>query len=129
MPAEVTLRLALPSELGDTPRLLEELRERVAASEAALATERMRTGARVLGRRAVLRQSWRDGPTRQTPRRNLRPRIAALRLCARLDAICRYREFLAAYRDARTRWIAGDSVPFPIGTYWLRRFAHIPLAS
>ena len=36
---------------------------------------------------------------------------------------------LVGYREARTRWIAGDSFPFPVGTYWLRRFAAVPLAS
>jgi hypothetical protein len=47
---------------------------------------------------------------------------------ARLEALLRNREFLAAYRAARDRWIAGAAIAFPIGTYWLRRFAHVPLA-
>jgi REP element-mobilizing transposase RayT len=129
MPAAVALNLALPRELGDTQQLLAELRERVAAAEAAVAAECLRTGAGVLGRRAILRQSWRDCPASQEPRRNLRPRIAARNPWARLEALRRNREFLAAYRDARARWIGGDTIPFPIGTYWLRRFAHVPLAS
>jgi putative transposase len=128
MPAVVTLNVALPRELGDPPQLLAELRERVAAVEAAVAAERIRPGARVLGRRMILRQSWRDGPASREPRRNLRPRIAARHPWARLEALRRHREFLAAYRDARARWIGGDAIPFPVGTYWLRRFAHIPLA-
>jgi hypothetical protein len=41
------------------------------------------------------------------PRRNLRPKIAARSLWARIEAILRNREFLAGYRDARARWIAG----------------------
>ena len=105
-----------------------ELRERVAAEEAAVAAERQRTGAGVLGRRTILRQSWRDFPTSREPRRNLRPRIAARNLWSRLEALRRDREFLAAYRDARARWIDGDAIPFPVGTYWLRQFAHVPLA-
>jgi REP-associated tyrosine transposase len=129
MPAAVTLTLALPSELGDSALLLAELRERVAAAEAAVAAERMRTGARVLGRRTILRQSWRDCPASREPRRNLRPRIAARNPWARIEAIRRNREFVVAYRDARAGWIAGDAIPFPVGTYWLRRFAHVPLAS
>jgi REP element-mobilizing transposase RayT len=129
MPSAVTLRLALPSQLGDAPQLLAELRERVAAAEAAVAAECMRTGARVLGRRAVRLQSWRDCPSSRESRRNLRPTIAARSQWARIEAIHRNREFLAAYRDARTAWIAGDVIPFPVGTYWLRRFAHVPLAS
>ena len=73
MPEAVTLRLELPPELGDLESLLAELRQQVAAAEATVAAERKRTGAGVMGRRAVLRQSWRDspgssGPTSPRPR-------------------------------------------------------------
>ena len=129
MPAAVTLTLALPPELGDPQPLLDELRGQVAATEAATAAERMRTGARVLGRRTILRQSWRACPASLEPRRTLRPRIAARNQWARLEALHRNREFLAAYREARARWLGGAQVPFPVGTYWLRRFAHVPLTS
>ncbi|HEY8240624.1 MAG TPA: hypothetical protein VIH35_04215 [Kiritimatiellia bacterium] len=94
-----------------------------------MAAERQRTGARVLGRRAVLRQSWRDGPASRAPRRNLRPRLAAGSQWARIETIRRNREFVATYRAARARWIAGDPIAFPVGTYWLRRFAQVPLAN
>jgi REP element-mobilizing transposase RayT len=129
MPAAVTLNLAFPRELGDPAQLRAELRARVAAVEAAVAAERMRTGTGILGRRMVLRQSWRDCPTSRTPRRNLRPRFAACNQGARIEAIRRNREFLAAYREARAGWIAGNAISFPVGTYWLRRFAHVPLAN
>jgi putative transposase len=129
MPASVTLNLAFPPELGDSQQLLAELREQVTAVEKATAAERMRTGADVVGRRMILRQSWRDSPTSREVRRNLRPTIAARSQWSRVEALQRNREFLAAYRDARVRWIAGDAIPFPIGTYWLRRFAHVPLAN
>jgi len=129
MPAAVILNLALPSELGEPQQLLAELRERVAAAETAAAAERMQTGAGVLGRRMILRQSWRDSPTSRVPRRNLRPRFAASNPWARLEALQRHREFLTAYREARACWIDGDAIPFPRGTYWLRRFACVPLAS
>jgi REP element-mobilizing transposase RayT len=129
MPEAVTLNLVLPPELGEAQQIRDELRQRVAAEEAAVAVERRRTGAGVLGRRAIQRQSWRDSPASREPRRNLRPTIAARSPWARLEAILRNREFLAAYREARARWIAGDAIPFPLGTYWLRRFANVPLAS
>ncbi len=129
MPAAVTLTFTLPRELGDPEQLLAELRERVAATEAVLVAERMQTGARVLGRRTILRQSWRDCPASREPRRNLRPRFAARNPWARVEALRRNREFLVTYREARARWIDGDAIPFPVGTYWLRRFAHVPLAS
>jgi putative transposase len=129
MPAAVTLKLALPSELGDASQLLAELRERIAATEVAVAAERMRTGARVVGRRTILHQAWSDSPTSREPRRNLRPRVAARNQWARVEALRRNREFVVAYREARACWIAGAPIPFPVGTYWLRRFAHVPLAS
>jgi putative transposase len=128
MPAAVTLTFALPPELGDPEPLLDELRAQVAATEAAVAAERMRTGARVLGRRTILRQSWRSCPVSLEPRRNLRPRIAARSQWARIETIRRNREFLATYRDARARWLGGAVALFPVGTYWLRRFAQVPLA-
>jgi predicted nucleic acid-binding protein len=129
MPEAVTLHLVLPSELGDPGQLLEELHQQVAAAETAMAAERRQTGTGVLGRRTIQRQSWRDSPASREPRRNLRPTIAARSQWARLEALLRNREFLAAYREARDCWIAGNAIPFPIGTYWLRRFAQVPLAS
>jgi putative transposase len=129
MPETATLNLVIPPELGDLQQILEQLRQRVVAVEEAVAAARMETGAGVLGRRASLQQSWRDSPTSREPRRNLRPRIAARSRSERIEVILRNREFVAAYRDARTRWIDGDPIAFPIGTYWLRRFANVPIAN
>jgi putative transposase len=129
MPDIVELRLAIPPELGPEAEILDDLRRRVAAAEAAIAAERQRTGRRVLGRRAVLQQSWRAHPTTSEPRRNLRPRVAARSKWARLEALLRNRVFLAAYAAARAAWRAGTPATFPIGTYWLRRFANVPLAA
>jgi len=100
MPEAVTLCLVLPPELGDPDQFRAELRRQVEAAEAAAAVERRRTGAGVLGRRAVLRQSWRDSPTSREPRRNLRPRIAACSQWSRIEALLRNRQFLVAYREA-----------------------------
>ena len=86
--------------------------------------ERARTGRRVVGRRRILSQSWRDSPTSVEPRRVLRPRFAG-RLAVRVAALLGFREFLALYRDARRRWLTGALVPFPAGTYWLARFAPV----
>jgi hypothetical protein len=129
MPKAVTLNLVVPPELGDPEQILDELRKQVAIQEAAIAAERMRTGARVMGRRMIQRQSWKDSPTSHEPRRTLRPQLAARSPWTRIEAILRNREFVIAYRKARARWIAGDPVPFPPGTYWLRRFVHVPIAS
>ncbi len=128
MPAEVTLALVLPPELGDATELRHILREQVAGVEQRVAAARASAGLRVLGRRAVLQQSWRDQPTSREPRRGLRPRIAAHSVWARIEALLRNSAFVASYREARARWRAGLPAEFPAGTYWLRRFANIVVA-
>ncbi len=129
MPEHVTLNLVIPEELGDRDLILQAVRERVAEVEALTAAERARTGAGVLGRRGVLRQSWRDAPKTIAPRGNLRPTIAARSKWARIEAIQRNREFQRAYREARNALLAGKVPAFPPGTYWLKRFANVPIAA
>ncbi len=77
-----------------------------------MAAERAKTGAWVMGRRAVRRQSWRDRPRNREPRFGLRPRVAARNQWAHLEALQRNRDFLEAYRAAR----AGSLALFPPGT-------------
>lgn len=128
MPETVEMALSIPPELGAEAELLEELRQRVHAVEVEITAERHRTGRRICGRRAVLHQSWRGQPSSYAPRRTLRPRIAARNQWARMEALLRDRAFLAAYAQARAGWRNGEAVVFPPGTYWLRRFAHVPIA-
>jgi len=128
MPEAVELRLTIPPELGPEAEVLEELRQRVAAVEAAIASERQRTGQRVYGRRAVLQQSWWARPSSFEPRRTLRPRVAARSKWARIEALLRNRSFVKSYMAARDAWRDGATVSFPPGTYWLRRFANVPIA-
>ncbi|MCE9579144.1 MAG: hypothetical protein K8W52_38835 [Deltaproteobacteria bacterium] len=129
MPSEVALELVIPPELGDADEVRQTLRDRVASFEAHAALERARSGTAVLGRRAVIRQSWRSHPSTTEPRRGLRPRIAARNVWARFEAALRDRDFISAYREARARWISGRVTVFPLGTYWLRRFANVPIAA
>jgi hypothetical protein len=81
----------------------------------------------VLGRRAVLAQSWRDHPTTREPRRNLRPHVAGRSKWARIEALLRNRAFAREYASARERWRNGIPAVFPPGTYWLQRFASVPV--
>jgi hypothetical protein len=81
----------------------------------------------VLGRRAVLAQSWRESPASVEPRRNLRPRVASRNKWARIEALLRNRAFVLEYAMARDRWRNGIPVVFPAGTYWLQRFASVPV--
>ena len=128
MPAEVTLELTLPPELGDPAEIRHAVREGVAQVEAEQAALRARSGRSVLGRRRILRQSWRDSPTTLEPRRALNPRVAARSMWHRIEALLRNKVFVAAYREARLLWLAGMPTVFPPGTYWLRRFAGVPVA-
>jgi hypothetical protein len=41
----------------------------------------------------------------------------------------RDRAFVVDYACARERWREGAPVAFPPGTYWLRRFAYVPVAA
>ena len=122
MPARVTLRLHVPSELDRDGTLLAALRDEVAAREKVASTERARTGRRVVGCRALRAQHWNDAPTKPRPRGQLNPTIAARSRWARVEALGRNRAFLDAYRAARKRWCAGEPATFPPGTYWLSRF-------
>lgn len=129
MPAEVTLQLTLPPELGDPAEIRRAVRDGVAQVEAEQAALRAREGRSVLGRRRILRQSWRDSPTTLEPRRTLNPRVAARSMWHRIEALLRNKAFVAAYRAARLLWLAGIPTVFPAGTYWLHRFAGVPVAT
>jgi putative transposase len=107
MPDELELALTIPPELGPADAVLAELRAQVHAVELERASERQRTGRRVLGRRAVQAQSWRDHPASREPRRNLRPAVASRSKWARLEALLRNRGFAMEYASARERWRDG----------------------
>jgi putative transposase len=119
--------LTIPPELGLAAAVISELRERVRAVELERAAERLRTGGRVQGRRAVLVQSWRDHPASCEARRNLRPRVATRSKWTRIEALLRNRTFAVEYADARARWRDGHPAAFTPGTYWLQRFASVPV--
>jgi putative transposase len=99
------------------------LRDKIADAEKAAALQRAETGQRVLGRAAILQQSWRDQPSTREPRRQLDPRVACGNVWRRVETLARNKAFVSAYRAIRELWRAGEEVLFPFGTYWLRRFA------
>ena len=127
MPDALELALTIPPELGPAAAVLTELRDRVRTIELDRAAERQRTGGRILGRRGVLAQSWRDQPGSREPRRNLRPRVATPNKWARIEAIMRDRAFVVEYAYARARWRERAAAVFPVGTYWLQRFASVSI--
>jgi putative transposase len=129
MPEELELRLGLPDHFEGKASFLDELERRIVEVEERLERERTRTGRRIVGRRSILRQSWRDSPNSREPRRNLRPRVAARDRLVRIATLERNKEWQVEYRTARLLWLAGLEVEFPDGTYWLRRFAGVRVKS
>jgi hypothetical protein len=106
--------------------LTTRVREREQAKEAKV----KRAGARFMGERKVAKQSWRRHPTRAEGRFGPRPTISASSKWIRIARLQRKRAWERAYALAyeahhRRR---GKRVPFPAGTYWMRRFAAVPVA-
>jgi putative transposase len=126
MPEEVALALVIPAELGQTDAVIAEVKAGVEAVELKVRTERLKSGKSVLGRRQVLRQSWKASPSTQERRRTLRPRYAGSGE-ARVAALVEFRAFLDEYRGARQALLARAQATFPPGTYWLARFAAVPV--
>ena len=125
MPDVVSLNLSRPQGFEDLAdgAFSALVLDRVRAVEETAAAERRRTGARVMGRSAVLHQKWSARPSSREPRRQLDPRVAARSKWSRIEALLRNRDFRDAYLAARLAFAAGiRDVILPAGTYWLRRF-------
>ncbi len=138
-PERVTLRCAIPAEIGrDIDGFLAELRRSVETEERRLAAERKRDGIRVLGAAAVLNQPWSRSPSSLPSQQRqpyggrttkIRPQIAAINETDREAALVENQEFVEAYRRARNAWLRRKRAEFPPGTYWLRRFARVRVAT
>jgi putative transposase len=122
MPEEVTLRFVRPPgfEHLTHAQWAEQIRSALARREAKAAREREETGKRIVGRRAILRQSPFDTPRRGEPRRGLRPRVACKNKWRRIETLRRNVEFQRRYRQALEAMMAGEDVVFPGGSYQLR---------
>jgi len=129
MPALVSLKIERPPGFEDLDaaewRAL--LTDRIRSVETSTRNERHADGRRILGRAGVLRQRPTDRPYSDEARRKVSPHVASVNRWARVEALQRNKTFLAAYRAARELWKTGISTIFPAGTYWLRRFAGVPL--
>ena len=124
MPAKVELTLVAPPGFDD--RTNEELDrlviERLRAEETRIRAERH--GRPFLGMDGVMRCDPNDRPGTREPRQEMNPRIAALDVDVRVEAIHARQEFLEEYRKAYCTWAAGNhDVVFPAGT-WLMRVRH-----
>ena len=122
VPSSTLLELSIPPVLtGESDDLTKRLERMVRERERELQQQAHSRGLRFLGRKKVLRQSPWGRPRDAEPRRGLNPRIACRDKWKRIETIQRLKEFLAAYREARQRYLDGQTnVRFPAGTYWLR---------
>jgi hypothetical protein len=131
MPEVATLTIARPQgfERMSAKEFAALIKARVAAAEKSAAADRRAKGINVLGRERILKQDWRARPKSAEPHFKLSPRIAAKNKWARIEAITRNMDFLAAYADARDKFVKGSrDVVFPAGTWWLHRYANVPCA-
>lgn len=135
MPETIALELKIPTQLGDPDAFREIIRERVAKAEAEHAEARKVQGRGVLGRNRILRQPWREAPpsaiapVERREAGKINPRFATRDPELREQLITRRQLFLRDYRLARVAWLAGTPIPFPVGTYWLRRFVGVPVSN
>ena len=127
MPETVILELKIPPQLGDPDEFRAEVKRRIAEEEKAIAKKR--AGRRFMGAAAVKNQPWDLIPEQRAMRLGLRPRFAAKCLWRRLEILQRDADWLCAYREAYAAWRAGEPAVFPVGTYWLARFANVAVAS
>ncbi len=122
MPARVELKMSVPAEagVGTHAEFVERVRAQIAMVEDACRHVRHTTGRRLLGRRAVLRQSPYDVPNTSAPRRKISPRVKCADKWRRIEILTRNRAFVAAHHGARQAWLANLPHAFPLGTWALR---------
>jgi REP element-mobilizing transposase RayT len=121
MPETISLELTPPPGFEAPQDFQSQLASALAVREQQAALELSSGGRAFLGQKRVLAQNPRAHPPPGEPRRKLKPRVAGRDKWKRIEALCRLRDFLLAYREAWAALKAGarDAL-FPAGTYWLR---------
>jgi len=123
MPEQVELNFVRPPEFAHLSHeeWTDKIRAAVAEQERIAAQQRQETGSRVVGRKAILRQSPCSRPKSPTKRSGLQPRVASKNKQRRTALLAANKRFEQRYRDAYSRRRAGErDVMFPYGTYKLR---------
>ncbi|MDB4946089.1 MAG: hypothetical protein JWP97_5623 [Labilithrix sp.] len=120
MPDEVTLIVHRPTgfETLTEEQWSNKVADAVRAEEESARRERVRTGLRVLGRKAVLRAAPTAFARSVEPRRELKPEVACANRERRIAVLLALRSFRNRRRIALARYWAGErGVAFPAGTY------------
>ena len=123
MPEQVELKFVRPPEFAHLSQQewTDKIRAAVAEQERIAAEARKETGRRIVGRKAILRQSPHSSPKTRAKRRGMVPRVASKNKKRRVALLAARKRFQERYRDAFIRRSSGESgVVFPYGTYKLR---------
>jgi REP element-mobilizing transposase RayT len=123
LPERVSLRFVRPPGFEDLSEELwrQRLSDAIAKREQEAARLRRQSGRRLLGRKAVRRQSPYSAPKSMTPRRTMTPRVATKNKWLRIERLSRNKRFEQDYRVQLERYRAGrEGVVFPFGTYKMR---------
>lgn len=128
LPSEVELRFVRPPQFEylSEQSWRAKVKSAVERREKELLEKREKEGARLVGRKAVRRQSPTAQPKAAAKRRKLNPRVGAKNKWLRVEALRRCKLFLTRYRVALERYLTGEkSVLFPHGTFQLMRLGHV----
>lgn len=124
MPEQVEIHFKRPQQFAHLTeqQWRDKLRKAVETVEHQAAQERRDNAAvRIMGRKAILRQSPFSSPKTRTRRRGLKPTLASRDKQRRADLLKAHKRFQQRYRHAYQRLRAGErDVLFPYGTYKLR---------
>ena len=123
-PQKVSLALSVPPCLSGRGDYLQALQALLRSRLGQVRAELRRQGRGYLGRVRVRRTRVADRPPTKKPRFGRNPTFSALTRAAWLAAAKQLRAFRLAYRVAYQGWRSGDrSVEFPMGTWWVVRYA------
>jgi len=130
MPRRIKLKFEPPPHAVEDPSFYASFKKRLALEGKQLRAKNAKNRRKYLGYRNIMKQSVYDRPKSAEPRRDLSPRVACQHKWLRIEALCRVKEFIDAYREAYARWKMGirDAV-FPYGTYALSRLAGVKCAA
>lgn len=127
MPETAELTLSRPPiyrELDDE-QMFERLIDAVRVAERKAQQRLRRENRRFMGVEKLAKQHWNRAPRSFEERFTQAPSVAASSKWLVLAELQRDREWERAYAMAREELLAGREARFPMGTYWLRRFAGV----
>jgi hypothetical protein len=126
LPERVELTLARPPIYRglDDDEVFERLMTALRQAEKQVHERLRREQRRFMGSEKLLKQHWNSAPRSYEERFTVVPRIAGSKWLV-LAELQRDRAWESAYAMARERLLAGIAAFFPLGTYWLRRFAGV----